>query len=134
MVRAVFGYLGQQVEEEILAPLQLKEPPEHRLKKWAKGVTRFYGSGGKNCLLATLVLSGGSDRFSNEIKGAFQAWIDSLTNVLKEAGFSSHVARKRAESAVGQIQGGLVVSRGLGDARHFKQVLKELPEQLLTEV
>lgn len=131
IARAVFRHLGEQVEADILAPLREGGTPDHRLEQWIQGVNRFYDHGCKNCLLGTMVLSGGVDRFSKELAEAFRSWIEALSQVLRVAGVPRELARRRAESAVGQIQGALVVSRGLGDEAHFERVLQELPRQLL---
>jgi len=50
---------------------------------------------------------------------------------LIEAGFNSDAARQKAEDAILQIQGSLVLARGLNDNAPFKRVIKRLPEYLL---
>src|SRR5262249_43661472 len=132
MAREVFDQLGRAVTEDILDPLKARATPDERLARWAEGVGRFYAKGTKNCLLGAMVLSGSSDRFAKELSASFQAWIDALTQTLKEAGFPKIEARRRAEDAVGRIQGALIVSRGLGDTQHFRRVLAELPAELLS--
>lgn len=131
MAREVFGQLGRAIGEDILQPLTARGAPAERLERWAKGVERFYAKGTKNCLLGAMVLSGSSDRFAAELSASFQAWIDALTQAVRDAGIPKAEARRRAENAVGRIQGSLVVSRGLRDARHFQRVLAELPAELL---
>lgn len=134
MAREVFGQVGEHVEVDILASLRESGTPEERLERWVKGVDRFYSRGNKNCLLGTMILSGGSGRFSKELADALRAWIEALAHVLEDASLPRAVARRRAENAVGQIQGALVVCRGLNEPKHFQRILRELPEQLLTEV
>jgi AcrR family transcriptional regulator len=131
MAREVFGRLGEQVDACILAPLREDVPPRKRIEKMIRGLEEFYARGDKNCLLGAMVLSGGSDRFSKELRSAFRRWIDSLSRVIRSAGISPGVARRRAESAVGLVQGALVVSRGLGEGAPFRQMLRTLPDQLL---
>jgi AcrR family transcriptional regulator len=133
MAREVFAQLGQAVQEDILDPLAAAGTPEQRLARWAKGVERFYAKGTKNCLLGAMVLSGSSDLFAAQLSGSFHAWIEALARTLRDAGLSKAVARRRAEDAVDRIQGSLVVSRGLRDARHFQRVLAELPGELLKD-
>jgi TetR/AcrR family transcriptional regulator, lmrAB and yxaGH operons repressor len=131
MAREVFEHLGQAIGKDILGPLAARGTPRDRLEQWAKGVARFYAKGTKNCLLGAMVLGGSSDRFGGLLSAAFQAWIDGLAQTVRDAGFSKPEARRRAENAVGRIQGALVLSRGLRDARHFQRVLAELPVELL---
>ncbi|NER32411.1 MAG: TetR/AcrR family transcriptional regulator, partial [Symploca sp. SIO1C4] len=49
------------------------------------------------------------------------------------AGIESTIARQRAEDAVIQIQGALVLVRGLDDIAPFKRILANLPENLLED-
>ncbi len=133
MAREAFKALGAQVEAQTLVPLRGDGSPQQKLKRWIGGVSNFYDGGRKNCILGAMVLSGGSDRFAKELSGTFRVLIDSLGKVLTDAGIPRGVAQQRAESAVGQIQGALLVSRGLGDVTHFQRVLKALPTQLLAE-
>lgn len=133
MAQEVFGQVGRQVDKDMLAPLKADGSAQSRLANWIKGINRFYAGGCKNCLIGTMVLGGGSDRFSKEIATTIRTLIDVLGQVLKEAGLPARIARKRAEIAVGQIQGALVVCRGLGDEKHFQRVLKGLPGQLLAK-
>ena len=131
MVREVFGQIGQEVEADILAPLRSDLPVEQRLQAWVEGVIRFYAGGSKNCLLGTLALGGHSDSFARELAGAFQAWVETLTNALTAADVPRLEARRRAENAVGRIQGAIILARGLKDDGHFRRVLQELPAELM---
>jgi hypothetical protein len=59
-----------------------------------------------------------------------QAWLKSFTEIAEESGMSAEEARSRAEEAVMKIQGSLVLSRVLGNAVPFQQVIKGLPDLL----
>ncbi|MEM7305842.1 MAG: TetR/AcrR family transcriptional regulator [Planctomycetota bacterium] len=131
MAREVFARVEAEVTECMLAPLAAEGAPEKRVAAWAKGVERFFAKGEKNCLLGTMLLSGGSDLFSEEIAGAFRALIDALARVIHDAGIPRAEARRRAENGMGRIQGGLIVSRGLRSPKHFQRVVRELPRELL---
>ncbi|PCI39639.1 MAG: TetR family transcriptional regulator [Elusimicrobia bacterium] len=131
IAREVFRVTGQQVYELVIAPLKREGTPKERLGEWVKGVDHFYAKGRNNCLLGTMVLSGGLNRFPDIIEEAFQAWIEALTHTLVDAGLDEAEACERARSAVARIQGALIVSRGLGNEDHFQKTLKILPDQLL---
>jgi hypothetical protein len=49
-----------------------------------------------------------------------------------DAGLDAEQARLRAEDAIMQIQGSLVLARGLNDTAPFERVLQRLPEILLS--
>ena len=133
MAREVFRHLGLEVDRHLLQPLRAEGSPLERIEKHLRGARAFYGRGGKNCLLGAVALGGGSDLFAGELKQSFRTWIDALARVLREAGLPQRTARRRAELAVGQIQGALVVARGLGEPEAFGRILQSLPEQLLEE-
>ncbi len=132
MVREVFRKVGEEVGE-ILALLQEAGDPRDRIAASMKAVERFYAGGAKNCMLGTMVLSGGSELFADELAGAFAAWIDALSATIRDAGVPTRIARRRAEDAVVRLQGALVVTRGLKDTGVFRRLLSELPDQLLEE-
>ncbi len=94
-------------------------------------VDKLYSGGKQNCLLAVLALGKAKDLFDNEIQNAFNVWIDTLVHVLIEAGIERSQARQRAEDAIVQIQGSLILARSLDNAAPFKRVLERLPEELL---
>jgi AcrR family transcriptional regulator len=133
MAREVFNHLGAAVDAHLLAPLRGTGSVEGRLRKHIRGVRAFYAAGSKNCLLGAITLSGGSDLFKVELAASFRGWIDALAKLLRETGLTRGVARRRAEVAVAQIQGGLILARGLGDDAQFLRVLEALPAQLLEE-
>lgn len=131
MGREVFAWIGAQVQTEMLDTLRIDGTPLARLQSWIGGVDRFYDGGKKNCLLGTMVLAGGVDRYTREIRAAFGALVDALAETLADAGMPATSARRRATGAVATIQGALVVARGMGDTSLFRRVLQDLPAQLL---
>ncbi len=132
MGHEVFRRIGEHLDRNVLSPLRAKGSPKKCLKNWTQGLNLFYGGGSKNCLLGTMILSGGSDRFSKEITSTFRTLIDLLSSVLEEAKIPHNLARRRAARAIGEIQGALLVSRGLEDEGYFQQILEDLPGELLS--
>ena len=131
MGREVFERIGAHVKEDLLDPLTADGSPEDRLASWVRGVDRFYDGGKKNCLLGAMVLSGGGDRYTEEIAWTFRALIDGLSALVVEAGIPNDLARRRAASAVATIQGALVTARGMRDTALFREALQDLPARLL---
>jgi len=130
MVREVFRKVGEEVGQ-ILGRLQAPGDPRERITASMRAVERFYGGGAKNCLLGSMVLSGGLELFAEELGGAFGAWIDALSAVMEDASIPRQTARRRAEDAVVRLQGALVVTRGTQDPKFFRRMLAELPDELL---
>jgi hypothetical protein len=67
---------------------------------------------------------------SAAVKRSFRSLHEAFATVAREAGATPAVARARAEQAVLQIQGALVLARGSGDRGPFERVLKALPGAL----
>lgn len=131
MAATVLNYINNWMSERILTPLRSSGEPVERIHVMSKNVNEFYDRGQQACLLAVLSLGESKDLFQAQIQTALKDWIDTLAQVLIEAGIERSLARQRAEDAILQIQGALVLARGLGDTAPFKRVLQRLPEELL---
>jgi len=53
-----------------------------------------------------------------------------FTGIAREVGLPSAEARERAEQAIIEIQGSLVLARVLGDCKPFQRTMDRLPELL----
>ncbi len=131
MAAAVLDYLDRGLQENILAPLYSKLPPLDRLIAMNDRIDEFYCHGSQACLLALLSVGEAHDLFQPQIQRTLTLWIDGLTTVAIETGIDPQISRQRAEDAVLQIQGALVLARGLNDPAIFKRILQRLPEILL---
>lgn len=131
MARAVLDDLGAIVDKTILEPLQGEGEPLLRLKRMMKAVDHFYTGGKLNCVTGLFALSSARDLFHVEIGKGIEMWLEALASVAVEAGAKPAVARMRAENWLTQLQGALIMTRGMGDDALFKRVLKSLPEQML---
>ena len=132
MATTVLNYLLQALQTQILAPLHSDRPPAERLRAMNKNIDKFYCQGEKACVLALLSVGEAHELFQNQIQQMLELWIDSLAKLAIEAGVKPKTARQRAEDAVLQIEGVLVLSRGLNNRGIFKGVLKHLPEILFS--
>ncbi|WP_218082332.1 TetR/AcrR family transcriptional regulator [Anthocerotibacter panamensis] len=131
MVRAALERLGQWLQREVVGPLQSGGPPMVRLQRMLTTLDQLYASGGNPCLLGSLVTGASRQRFQAQLQSAFTLWIEALATLLVEAGLPEDTAHERAEGAVVQIQGALVVGGGLGSHAPFERVLKRLATDLL---
>ncbi|MBB5337762.1 TetR/AcrR family transcriptional regulator [Tunturiibacter gelidoferens] len=113
----------------------LKEPgdPRKKLRAAIEQLRDCYADGTLPCAFEVLSLAGGSPELTNALKDALQAWIKAFTEIAKESGLPTAEARRRAEQAIVQIEGSLVVGRVLGDAKAFRRTLDELPALLTNE-
>jgi TetR/AcrR family transcriptional regulator, lmrAB and yxaGH operons repressor len=118
--------------EHVLKPLRSSDQPSARIQVMIRNVNEFYAGGRKACLL-NMMSSPHNDRgpFASPIRKAFRAWISALSAALVDARIDRDTARCRAEKAVALLQGSLVVSRGLGTPRPFRNCLANLERELL---
>lgn len=130
MVAAVVHYVIQWFQGYVFAPLQGPGKPAQKIGRVAQNLRRFYAEGSKPCVLDTLSLRGGSPDLRAAVRGALKAWLQAFTRVAREAGASGAEARERAEQAIIEIEGSLVLARVLGDRKPFHRAMARLPELL----
>jgi TetR/AcrR family transcriptional repressor of lmrAB and yxaGH operons len=132
MAREVLQSAGAWLDQHILAPLRGSASPKNRIDAMIEKLDEFYSGGRQACLLNMLSSARIHEGpFTQLIKQLFEAWIDALSAVLIDAGHNKAVARTRAERALIMLQGSLVISRGTGTTRPFRECLKTLPGELL---
>ena len=131
MAAEVLDYITQALKEQLLAPLYSDRPPIDRIRAMNQNVDAFYQHGQQDCLLALLSIGEAHDLFQTQVQQALNLWIDSLTTVLIDAGITPATARYRAEDAIVQIQGAIVLTRGLNSTATFERILNQIPETLL---
>lgn len=131
MAAAVLERANQILDQTVLDPLRQDLDPYQRLQHMCRSLSEFYHQGQDACLLAILSLGEADDRFHEQVRAAMVVWIEALAQALQAAGLSPSVAQERAEDALMQIQGALVVVRGLGDCRPFRRLMARLPQELL---
>ncbi len=129
IVDAILSEVDRQFSEYVLKPAFEGGKPQDRARKIARRLREFYRSGKQWCLLDTVTLA---DSPSTRVhaRRSMQSWIDAFARLGRDAGLSPAVARRRSREAVAAIEGGLVVSRVLGDPRPFLRSLASLPKQL----
>jgi TetR/AcrR family transcriptional repressor of lmrAB and yxaGH operons len=131
MAAEVFRHIGVKAQSSVLDTLQGGDSPPVKLRRFAKAVSVFYKHGRMNCIVGTMVLSGGGKLFEEQLKSSVEAWVAALAAVLAEAGFGRVAARQRAEDTLAMLQGALIVSRSSGQASPFLRMVRALPENML---
>ncbi len=131
MAQAILNYANQWFEATVLAPLRSDDEPIQRLVAMSENLSQFYNHGQNACILSTFTFGEGHDLFQAQVQQALKSWLDNLTEVLIEAGLSEEKAHQRAEDAVIQIQGALILARGFSSTEAFERIIQQLPDQLL---
>ena len=132
MAEAALDQIDRWLETEILVLLRQPDTPLDRLRLMSQSVGQFFREGKTSCLWAVFALGDGDDLFYARIHRALTLWIEALTKVVIEGGVSSVHAHEKAEDAILQIQGALMLARSLKNTEPFQRVLKRLPDELLS--
>lgn len=115
--------------ENVLRPLEREGDPRERLFEALLGIDGFYAGGARACLLN--VFGADEGPFTLRIKDALNALIAAFAKLAADAGQPAERAGRSAERAATMLQGSLVLSRGLGTQTPFRNMLLELPRELL---
>lgn len=121
MAGQVLAASGKQFTNLILAPLRADAPAAERLSNMLDGLETYYRGGEINCLMNTLALGEGLDKFGPNIKTAITAWLDQLTPTLQELGEGA--PEKAARHMVAAVHGALIQSRLYGEPQIFADIV-----------
>lgn len=127
---AVAERVGGWLEVNVVAPLKDGGTPPQRVHRVARRLRKFYGDGSRPCVLDTMSLRGGPPELQAALAGALKVWIAAFTAIAVESGFSRTRAARRAQQAVINIEGSLVLSRVSGNPGIFVRTLAGLPALL----
>jgi TetR/AcrR family transcriptional repressor of lmrAB and yxaGH operons len=116
--------------ESVVEPLKGAGTPQQRVHRVARRLRKFYGDGSRPCVLDTLSLRGGPPELQAALAGSLQAWVAAFTSIAVESGFRRTEAARRAQQAIINIEGSLVLSRVSGNPGIFLRTLAELPALL----
>lgn len=130
IVLAVLNRVIDFFTENVFRPLLTNDTPRNRVIAAAQGLRAFYGDGTKSCVTDVLSLSVESPQIENTLNFIMHEWLDAFTEISHESGLTLEQARLRAEDAIVDLEGSLIVSRLLGDTAVFKRVLEGLPDLL----
>jgi AcrR family transcriptional regulator len=128
MVDAILSEVDREFSGMSSSP-RSKRGAVDRARKNARRLREFYKSGQQWCLLDTVTLAD-SPSTREHARRSMEFWIDAFARLGRDAGLNPAIARRRSQEAVAAIEGGLVVSRVLGDRRPFLRSLASLPKRL----
>ncbi len=132
MAKAVLERVYGLLQESILAPLSGDGSPQERIQVMCASIIDFYNGGKNSCFLDVLSVGEAQTLFHEMIQSTLNTWLDALSQVLTEAGYDDCTAHQRAEDALIQIEGALVLCRCLGNTNPFMRIMERLPEHLLS--
>lgn len=128
MAEAVLDHIHQWFETEIFKPLDELNPSE-ALDMMFAGVSKYFRSGQRICLVGAFALEETRDRFSSAVCSYFDRWIRALSGALQRSGMNSADAGTLAAEVVAGIQGAIVLSRALMDETRFAAIIARLAQR-----
>jgi TetR/AcrR family transcriptional repressor of lmrAB and yxaGH operons len=130
MAASIVAETCKWFERHVFTQLKKDSSPEDKVRRVAANLRDFYRRGALWCVLDTMTLGGGTPAIRNSIHAAYTAWLDAFEQVAREAGMPAPLARSRAQQALIEIEGSLVVARVTGDSKPFLRVVQDLPNLL----
>lgn len=133
MAAAVLADIDAWFENNIYRLLREADDPRLAIGDMCSCVVDYFRSGRRVCLVGAFALDNVRDRFAARIRAYFAAWTEALAGALERAGNDPAKAQQRAEEAVANIQGALVLSRALDDVSVFERGMARIEARLLAE-
>jgi TetR/AcrR family transcriptional regulator, lmrAB and yxaGH operons repressor len=125
------GEASRFFSEQIFGPLTGAGDPEQKVRVAIEGLRIFYGDGTKPCVTASLSFTVDCPEVVAALNRFLCAWIDAFSRAAEKGGIAKEEARARAERAIIELQGSLILSRVLEDPSPFRRALLEIPDVLL---
>lgn len=131
MATEVLASIDRWFVDNIYTPLRTSSDPAKGIAEMYAATDDYFRSGQRVCLVGVVALGASRDLFGEKVKVYFAGWVDALAAALRRHGDDRGAARRKAEHAVLEIQGALVIARALDDAKVFSRALAESEKRLL---
>jgi TetR/AcrR family transcriptional regulator, lmrAB and yxaGH operons repressor len=118
--------------EHVLQPSSQAGDAAAQVKVVCQRLREFYDDGRLPCVLESLSLPAGSKELHRALSSSLDGWLEAFARLARNSGFSPAAARDRAELAIIEIEGSLVLARVKDDSGPFLRTIRKLPK-LLTE-
>lgn len=124
---AVLNYVNEWIHTKIyLLLINQSIAPSERLNEAIENINSLYNDGDSICILRSLSMNTGIEIFGEQIKEAMQLWINGFTVLGNDFGYSDIVAVEKAYQVLINIQGSLIVSKGLNSTNSYKAAVKAI--------
>ncbi|MFI8380521.1 TetR/AcrR family transcriptional regulator [Leeuwenhoekiella sp. NPDC079379] len=132
MAQSVLNHTGKWVADNIFNVLNKEgETAESRLKNALLQIQKLYNGGLDSCIFRALSMQNGMDLFSDNISNGMKEWLEAFKNFGLSIHLSEHLAEEKAMQTLIDIQGSLVVSKGLQDTTIFENTLKKIEDKYI---
>lgn len=132
MAESVLKHLNSWVENNIFSSFMDKNvQPALRLKNGLYQTKVLYSGGEEMCILRALSMQPGILLFEQQIKEGIHKWIDVFTEIGLAFKLSVDQAKEYAVKALVEIQGSLIISRGLNSTDVFENAINTIENRYL---
>lgn len=132
MALAVVGQVEAWIDFHIVTVLSNKELDlRDRLKLALENLLELYRGGSNSCILRVFSLDLGIELVGEELKRSSKKFINAFQLFGLEQGLQDFEAQKVAQDVFIKIQGGLILSKIMGDNSIFMQVIQDIKELYL---
>ncbi|QQQ29015.1 TetR/AcrR family transcriptional regulator [Chryseobacterium indoltheticum] len=134
MAECVLNTIDQWVDDNIFHPLiDENKPAKLRLKDALKNIEILYDSGKNTCVLRAFSMHGGISLFQQQIKSGMDKWISAFNTLGSSLQLTSAESQQNAVQTLIELQGSLIVTKGLADTSIFKNTLKNIEKRYSKE-
>lgn len=134
MAESVLNNIDQWVDEHIFFALRDEnKPTKLRLQDALKNVEILYDSGKETCVLRAFSMHGGLSLFEQQIKSGMDKWITAFNALGISLKLTSTESQQNAIQTLIELQGSLIVTKGLADTSIFKNTLKNIEKRYSIE-
>lgn len=128
----VLQHTRRFLESQVFPILQGDLPAAKKMALFTSAMSKVYLEGAESCLLNMLSPPRNqANACGQAIAETFHQLLDGLMTVAKASGATDATARNRAEQVLIELQGALVVARGISDLSVFSRMLDRLPALIL---
>lgn len=126
MAAVVLSAIDGWFDANVFAPLETADDPGVAIEAMFNGVSTYFRSGRRTCLVGALALSDARDRFAMAVSRYFERWVVALTDALRRSGHDERHASALAEEVAAGIQGAIVLARALDEPAVFERAISQL--------
>lgn len=124
IVKAVLNDVEAWSQKHIIGVLESPTlDADIKLDTVLANIDKLYQNGEKTCIYRSLSLDNGLEHFQQEIQGGIKSWIGAFASFGESIGLTGLDAQKKANEAVALMQGGLMVTKIMGDKSIWKETL-----------
>ena len=130
---AVLDYVGHWIHENIYELLSNEEiEPSERLDRVIQNIDKLYDQGKDVCIFRSLSMDTGSALFGEQIKKSMGEWIEGFKKLGISFGWEEALAENVAYETLVQVQGSLVVSKGMSTVAPFQKALEAIRKMYIS--